>query len=55
MARAKVNIERLAALDRSGFMEFEAKVVGSISDDEQARRQERLEGRGGRKKRRRRR
>jgi hypothetical protein len=55
MARTKVNMEMLRALDTTGFSEFEAQVVGSIFQEEAAKRQARLEGKGGKKKRRRRR
>ncbi|MCX7598188.1 MAG: hypothetical protein N2512_04895 [Armatimonadetes bacterium] len=55
MARPKVNLQKLSAFDRSGFMEFEAQVLGAIERDEQQRRQERLEEQGGRRRRRRRR
>jgi hypothetical protein len=55
MARTKVNMDMLRALDTTGFAEFEAQVVGAVSQEEAAKRQARLEGKGGKKKRRRRR
>jgi hypothetical protein len=55
MARAKVNMEMLRAQDTTAFAEFEAQVVGAIVQEEAAKRQARLEGKGGKKKKRRRR
>jgi len=54
MGRPKVDIARLRELDRNGFLEFEDEVLGALEREEQARRQDKLEGQGNRKRSRRR-